>query len=124
VTQNQLHRPSDQLAGVCWLPRFIDKARAFLSGTLPNEYRERFGSSRGIDGAFLKTFGFRKEAFIDAVRASRGDDERVGGWFLAQRPEHEVVKKMFEIKYPGAPYTGVESVFEVIEADEGRAPKS
>jgi hypothetical protein len=138
----KLRRPSEQLAGVCWLPRFIDKARESINGTLPEEYAKRFGSQRGMDGAFLKAFGLTKENFVEAVRAAGDDDQRVADWFRAQpgvnpeaigrwnktapeigrpgRPEHEIVKKTFAKYYPSAPYTGVESVFEVIDADESR----
>jgi hypothetical protein len=49
----QLRRPS----GVCWLPRFIDKACTFLDGTLSQEYALRLGDSRAMDGVFLRHFG-------------------------------------------------------------------
>ena len=136
----KLRRPSARLADVCWLPRFIDKACAHLDGTLPPEYARRFGDSKGIDGAFLRHFGLTKEAFVDAVRRSNGSDIAVAKWFYAQpgvtdakvnewnrtAPEigrpghfgHELLQFATKKIYKDAPYTGVESVFEVIEADE------
>ena len=138
----QLRRPSARLADVCWLPRFIDKARCMLDGTLPPEYLERFGDRRGIDGAFLRFFRLKKEAFVEAVRASSGSDLSVAKWFYAQpgvtdekveewnriaphfgqpgEPGFEAFQSMMLNIYKDAPYSGVESVFEVIEADEGR----
>jgi hypothetical protein len=136
----QLRTPSDQLAGVCWLPRFIDKVRKFLDGTLPPEYALRLGESRAMDGVFLRHFGLTKQQVLEAVRASAGNDGSVLEWFRAQpgvtadrinkwnqlapnigRPGHlghELFRQLVTEVYPGAPYTGVESVFEVIEADE------
>ena len=140
----QLRRPRARLADVCWLPRFIDKARAHLEGTLPPEYERRFGNSKGMDGAFLRHFGLEKEAFVEAVRASNGSDIAVAKWFYTRpgatdekvnewnriapefgrpgQPGHEVFNWAMQNIYKGAPYTGVESIFEVIEADE-REPK-
>ena len=138
----QLRRPSARLVDVCWLPRFIDKARAHLDGTLPPEYARRFGDSKGIDGVFLRHFGLKKEAFVEAVRASNGSDIAVAKWFYHQpdvtdekvnewnrtAPEigrpgqlgHELLQFATQKIYKDAPYSGVESVFEVIEADESQ----
>jgi len=139
----QLRRPSEKMADVCWLPRFIDKARAFLNGTLPETYGLRLGDSHAVDGVFLRHFGLTKQQVLEAVRVSAGNGDQVAEWFAAQpgvtaekisdwnqlapnigRPGHlghELFKKMVTEVYAGAPYTGVESVFEVIEADEGRS---
>ena len=136
----KLRRPSARLADVCWLPRFIDKARAHLDGTLPPEYVPRFGDSKGIDGVFLRHFNLEKDKFVEAVRASAGSDIAVAKWFYAQpavtdarvnewnrtAPEigrpgqfgHEMLQFATQRIYKDAPYSGVESVFEVIEADE------
>ena len=136
----QLRRPTARLADVCWLPRFIDKARAHLDGTLPPEYARRFADSKGIDGVFMRHFGLTKEALIEAVRASNGSDIAVAKWFYAQpgvtddkvnewnrtapeigrpgNPGFEVFQWAVQNIYKAAPYSGVESVFEVIEADE------
>ena len=137
-----MRRPSERLAGVCWLARFVDKARQILDGTLPKEYAERFCDRRGMDGAFLRRFGITKEGLMHAVRDSKNDDELVAKWFLAQpgvtaqkiqewnrdaplfgkpgHPGHEVFQWAMKHVYADAPYTGVESVFEVIDADEAR----
>lgn len=136
----KLRRPTERLADVCWLPRFIDKARAHLDGTLPGEYRRRLGSARGMDGAFLRHFDLTKEAFLDAVRDSAGSDLAVAKWFYAQpgatdqkveqwnaiapelgkpgQPGYEILQWAMEHIYKGSAYTGSESIFEIIEADE------
>lgn len=79
----KLRLPLEQLAGCCWLPRFIDKARAARGGTLPWIYRRGFTSAIGIDGDFLRHFGIPGSAFVGAVRAS-ADDAGIAAWFLAQ----------------------------------------
>ena len=139
----KLRRPADRLADVCWLPRFIDKARAVIDGTLPPEYAKRFGSRRGMDGTFLQFFGLTKEAFVEAVRASRGSDVAVAKWFYAQpgatdekveewnrfapefgrpgEPGFEIFQWAMQNIYKDAPYSGVESIFEVIDADESES---
>ena len=136
----QLRRPDACLADVCWLPRFIDKARAMLDGTLPSEYLERFGDRRGVDGAFLRFFRLKKDAFVEAVRASNGRDLDVANWFNAQprvtadkvaewnriapefgkpgQPGFEAFRSIMQNVYQDTRYTGVESIFEVIDADE------
>ena len=131
--------PRDQLAGCCWLPRFIDKARLLLTGELPFTYRAAFGSSLGVDGHFLKHFGIVRGDFIRAVRDSK-DDAAVATWFLARPKVNEskiaawneyapnlgakgqpgylafrLVKWPF---YPSLRGQSVSSIFEGIEMDE------
>ena len=142
----KLRRPSARLADVCWLPRFIDKARSVLDGTLPPEYLERFGDRRGMDGAFLRFFRLEKDAFVEGVRKSNGSDAAVAKWFYAQpgvtdekvndwnrlapefgkpgEPGFEAFQSVMRSMYKDAPYSGVESIFEVIEADESRFRES
>lgn len=138
----QLRRPRERLADVCWLPRFIDKARAYLNDSLPPEYRKRFCSPKGMDGNFLRHFDITRDAFVEAVRASNGSDIAVAKWFYRQpsvtddkvnewnrvapefgrlgAPGHEMFQWAMQNIYKESPYTGVESIFEVIEADETR----
>lgn len=135
----KLRGPREQLAGVCWLPRFIDKAKLFLAGKLPQDYADGFCSSRAMDGVFLNFFALEKDSFLEAVRHG-GDDGQVANWFRAQpqaTPEkirawndlaprigapgqrgYEIFSARVCERYPDVPYTGVESAFEVIETDE------
>jgi len=136
----KLRGPREQLAGACWLPRFIDKAKLFLAGKLPPDYADGFCSSRAMDGVFLNFFAMEKDGFIEAVRHAGGDDEQVANWFRAQSQAtveniqawnelaprigapgqrgYEIFRARVRERYPDAHYTGVESAFEVIEADE------
>ena len=79
-----MRKPTDQVAGCCWLPRFIDKAHLWLSGELPFFYRLAFCSPLGLDGYFLRYFQLPKKDFLKAVQNSGNIDGLVGEWFLAQ----------------------------------------
>ncbi len=79
-----MRKPTDQVAGCCWLPRFIDKARLRLSGELSFFYRLSFCSRLGVDGHFLRFFQLRKNDFLGVVKSSGSIDEVIGQWFLAQ----------------------------------------
>jgi Domain of unknown function (DUF5069) len=75
--------PTERLADCCWLPRFVDKARALLAGELPFLYRTAFGSVVGVDGHFLRHFQIARTDFVRSVRTA-ADDEAVATWFLGQ----------------------------------------
>ena len=76
-----LPRPTDQLAGCCWLPRFAAKVRASRSKQLPFVYRLALGSSLGIDGSFLRQFKISHQQFIHAVEQAP-NNEALAQWFL------------------------------------------
>ena len=77
-----VRRPQEQIAGCCWLPRFADKARLYLSGRLPFLYRQAFSSRLGVDGFFLRHFKLALFDFTAAV-AKATDDQALAQWFLA-----------------------------------------
>jgi len=63
-------RWSEQLGGICWLPRLIDKARAVLAGTLGDYF---FGQSP-MDRQLLRTLRLLHRDFAEIVRTARSDD--------------------------------------------------
>jgi hypothetical protein len=71
--------PRDCLDGIPMLPRTIDKARAYLGGTL-GEYR--FGDDSGYDRSLFDTLGIDAETFLDCIRQSP-DDAAVMKWLHA-----------------------------------------
>ncbi|GJL65688.1 MAG: hypothetical protein NPIRA05_06590 [Nitrospirales bacterium] len=79
-----MRKPTDQLVGCCWLPRFIDKGRLGISGTLPFFYRIAFCRPMGLDGHFLRHFHLQKKDFLQAVQGSGSTDDGVCQWFLVQ----------------------------------------
>jgi hypothetical protein len=80
MTARDLHttaprRWSERIAGIYWLPRLIDKARAALSGTLGNYL---YGQSP-MDRALLRALGLRHREFTSIVRHARDDDGVLAG---------------------------------------------
>ncbi len=66
-------RWSEELGGVRWLPRMIDKARAAMKGSL-GDYL--YGQSP-MDRSLLRALGISYKDFTRIVRESGNDDERV-----------------------------------------------
>ncbi len=64
-------RWNERIAGIPWLPRLIDKARAALAGTL-DAYL--FGQSP-MDRSCLQTLGLSHTDFARIVAAAHNDDE-------------------------------------------------
>jgi hypothetical protein len=137
----KLRRPTDQLAGCVWLPRFIDKARHHLAGTLDPDYVRPFCHPLATDGAFLQHFELDKDEVIGVIRDSAGDDTIVADWFARRpqcRPERiaswnalapNLGKEGFPVRrgylwalqhyYGGVADPRVNSIFTVIAYDEG-----
>jgi hypothetical protein len=91
-----------------WLPRFIDKVRHHLAGTLAEDYQRAFCSPLGIDGVFFAHFALKKEDILEVIRREKSDDV-IAAWFLA-RPEasaekvrawNELAPHIGEQGYPG-----------------------
>ncbi len=71
--------PFDDLEGFLWLPRMIDKARAFYAG----KHGEYTPYPCPGDKHFLKHFGLDAEALGALIRAGAPDDE-IAAWVAAQ----------------------------------------
>jgi Domain of unknown function (DUF5069) len=78
LTKGRPRRPHEQLDGIVFLPRTIDKARALLPGGNKGDYNVAPGISEG----FLKHFGLTPDAFIEAVKNASSDADVVK-WFRA-----------------------------------------
>lgn len=76
-------RWSDELGGIRWLPRMIDKARAAMKGTL-GDYL--YGQSP-MDRSMLRALGMSYKEFTQIVRESGNDDERVLQLLRERAPE-------------------------------------
>jgi hypothetical protein len=134
----KLPPPRQQLAGCIWLPRIIAKARALSRGELEPDYAARFCHPGGIDGQFLSFFRLAREGILSA---SGGTDEQVISWFhsLESAADERVAewnRIALNLGRPGFPMAErmepalattykhlnsrkFETVFEVLEADEG-----
>lgn len=67
--------------GVTW-PRFAGYTRQLDAGKLPLPYRVAFGSSLGVDGAFLRHFCVTSCSFSNAVARAQ-DDHALAAWFCS-----------------------------------------
>lgn len=74
LRQHPPRGPHEQLAGLVFLPRTIDKVRAKLQGTL-GLYRV----APGISGYLFEWLGITEETFTEVVRVSK-DDEEIAAW--------------------------------------------
>lgn len=133
----KLPSPRDALDGVVWLPRLLAKARALQAEQLPQEYAARFCDPSGVDGQFLAYFKLDRETIVswakredfDVVLRFREHLARLGT--STQEWNHQAVN----LGRPGYPMAerlplalagtykhlagkGLETVFEVLEADE------
>lgn len=78
LTKGRPRTPQDQLDGLAFFPRTIDKAR----GSLPGGNKGDYNVAPGISDQFLKHFGLEAEAFIAAVKDAASEDDVVA-WFRA-----------------------------------------
>lgn len=129
--------PRDTLAGCTWLPRLIAKARLQLAGDLPPEYAARFCHPTGVDALFLKYFGLTKEQILTAAAL---DDTALVHWFTGAttpesiaawnhtaenlgRPGFPLAERLpvaLATSYPHLDPAKITSIFDALDADEGR----
>src|SRR5438046_3108167 len=82
LSANAPRRWSEELGGIRWLPRLIDKARAAMAGSL-GDYL--YGQSP-IDRGLLRALGLTYRDFTAVVRAA-GDDDAVLAALQKRVPE-------------------------------------
>ena len=66
--------PREEMAGWCYLPRFVDKIRLHLAGQLHADYQPNF-CVKGFDAIWLKAAGVSGEQMIEVVRQSITDGQ-------------------------------------------------
>jgi hypothetical protein len=123
--------PRAELAGVIFLPRSIDKARATLAGGDIGLY-----SIPGLTEMMLETFGISLPEFVEAVRSAATDDdvaafvtgraapEAIERWngFVRDRPAAGGDAAVARERYPWLPESGaVPPVLDVLEEDDRRS---
>ncbi len=72
---------TDELKGIVWLPRIIQKAEAKLRGEMPNELMYCCGGDR----RFFKTHDIHPADFLRVVWAADGDEAKVLAYVKGQR---------------------------------------
>jgi Domain of unknown function (DUF5069) len=105
-------RWKEQAGGVIWLPRMIDKARAYDAGTLGLYL---YGQSP-VDGSLLAAAGIGYDDVLAAVRSSR-DDEGVLAALEQRAPGATARMRAWSAKPP----LGARIIFAWNDVDEGHA---
>lgn len=136
----KLPSPRAQWAGCIWLPRIIAKARLAKHDALEPEYAARFCHPTGVDGQFIGFFRLTKEELLAVCDSSDAD---IASWFRSLEAASEArIAEWNHIAVnlgrPGFPLAErlpiglattykhlsgrkLETVFEVLEADEENA---
>lgn len=133
--------PYDSVGEILYLPRMLDKIRMKQRGELPEEYHANLG--RGFDKNFCD---FLRVAYADVVAQTETglDDAAVLAWCCrhGRRPEVEDIRvwneymrkrgwndeyaERLKSRLEGigmADRTDVQTMFDLIEVDEGRPPR-
>lgn len=126
----------EELDGLMFMPRTIDKLRALLPGGNPGEYVIN-GKIPGMSGYLLQRLGITEEA-LSAVVASANDETEVAAWLRANtdasqypainatlrrlRPKHAADEAFFRDYYKEALAADpqLEYILDIIEADDRR----
>jgi hypothetical protein len=78
--------PRAELDGIVFLPRSIDKARAYLEGGNRNGY-----NVPGVTGGMLERFGISNDDFVAAVNAATHDADVVA--FVRRHADQAMVEE-------------------------------
>ena len=137
-----LRSPYDQVGGLCHFGRMLDKIRLHAAGKLPVEYCENLGG--GFDAALCRLFNVKYDDLVARVKQG-GTDEDIRQWcfehgrtpaehevtilndFLRKRGWNDVASDRLaeRVKQLGPQWIGkIHTFFDLIEADEGRQPRS
>lgn len=134
LTKQPPRSPYEQLGGIYFLPRTIDKMRAYIAGTV-GEYRATSGFSTTI----FDLFGVTPEEFEEIVKANESDEQilkvlmerrpvtrgeieeynqRAINWPLDEAGKARHRKMLEDAGYGHR--TDVETMFDRLDLDDGR----
>ena len=133
--------PAEKIGGLVYFGRMLDKIRAHARGELPPEYVEKLGS--GFDGRCVRFLGVRYEDLVARVLKEGGTDEEILHWAFerGRKPSEEDMENWNEFhaemrlerrshadprpsqegERPRSDRDDIETMFQYIDADEGRA---
>ena len=136
-----LRSPYAKVGGIHYLARMFDKIRLHAARQLPAEYQANLGT--GFDGRALSFLWIEYPALVERVKQG-GSDEEILEWSFNQgrRPSaeeievwndfmrkrgwnDEVAERLVQRKSESGfeARTDIETMFDYIDADEGRDPK-
>ncbi len=111
------------MCGWMHLPRFIDKIRLHLAGSLHPDYQGNF--CKGFDGLWLETAGVDAARFIEVVKASITDGQ-VCDWVRQNVKKPESVKAAHRQRmliYPKEDDTEIQARFRMRKEQAGLASR-
>ena len=132
----------DKIGGIVYFARMLDKIRLHAAGTLPAEYQENLGI--GFDGRCCTLLNAKYEDVVARIKLGGTDedvlqwcfengrkptDEEIEIWnaFMSKRGWRDAVAdRLAQRKKEGGfeNRADIQTMFDYIDADEGRAPRS
>lgn len=133
-----LRSPRDEVKGLVYFGRMVDKLRLEHAGKLPKDYHENMG--KGFDGSCCDFLGVPYEGLRERVRQGGSDEElltwceehgkkrdaadrRIWSAYLSKRGWRDDLadRLIFRKKEAGwEKRTEIQTFFDYIDADEGR----
>jgi gluconokinase len=141
---DSLRSPYDQVGGLHYFGRMVDKIRLQLAGKLPAIYQPFLGEQhpQGFDGRCCRFLRIQYPELIAAAQTGRSDGEllqwafehgrqptelslEIWNAFIAKRGWHDERAEIFrkEVQGEGIVDPAVQCFFDVIDAEEGRPPR-
>ena len=130
----------DQVGGLVYFGRMVDKIRLHDAGRLPADYHEQLG--QGFDGRTLRFLGVEYAALQAEVRSGKSDEELLAWAYAAGRnPSAEELRiyngflsklgwrdarhdaLVQRLRDGGFPPGAAATHFDFIDLDEGRPPR-
>lgn len=131
--------PSAKVGGLVYFGRMLDKIKAHAKGELPTDYRANLG--KGFDAFCVELLGVNYERVVERVKEG-GTDEAILAWcydsgrrpsedeiyiwneFMRKRGWNDDISETLKRRKKEAGMAGrseIETMFEFIDADEGRS---
>jgi hypothetical protein len=136
-----LRSPYDQVGGIVYFGRMLDKIRLHSKGALPADYTDMVGDKPGVFDRRCVLFLYIDYEALKNRTLEGGSDEELLAWAFehGRKPSEEEIevwngfmtkrgwrdsardRLIFRLDEAGLPHdTGLETMFDFIDADEGR----
>jgi uncharacterized protein DUF5069 len=136
-----LRSPSEKVGGLFYFGRMLDKIRLHARGELPSDYRANLG--KGFDEKCVTFLGINYDQLVERMKQS-GSDEEILQWcfsvgrkpsendlyvwneFMRKRGWDDEVSEILKRRKKEAGMSDrsdIQTSFQFIDADEGRAPE-
>jgi len=138
-----LRSPFDQTGGIVYFARMLSKIRLHVKGELPQEYVDFIGEKHNVfDWRCVTFLGISYDQVVERTLAG-GTDEEILSWvfesgrrpseqeieiwngFMTKRGWRDEATPRLKVRCEEAGFgadSGIETMFEFLDADEGRRP--